>query len=1194
MPNDSHNPTAMVVLTGEKPATKALGENKDGVLRVVRGYSNALRFKYSERTVANIRSLFSALKKLSRNPKAFIVRGAVRDHVDTKGKVYRRKDEQSWGDTAHFEECPRAWVMLDLDKLPLDNIDLINAPDQTVERAIKQYLPDCYQDVSFVWQLSSSAGVGDDPGLISVHIWFMLDRPVGYDELKTFHELKAPAVDRAIFRTIQVHYIAAPIFKGGIQDHLPNRIGLVELGNDVVCFPELPPKVVASAYRTIGNSPTGTVHGFENKLKLMGDVDGLEGFHAPLIAAVSSYVYGKFEVEIDKEWLKARLRQAITKAPKRVGRDVSLYLSDAYLDQNISSAISKFCQVVTTPAYPAPTMMPRQARRQIKRHLKKTADRHLKNLMKWNRQKRRYQRQFDIVYAAQEAAARAKAEKNGIDFDAEAEAAALGRDAQCALEFDDVFDPGAAPKGVLNLAVGVGLGKTEMAFKVIKYIRNKARSLLERGKIAKDTRIALKRLTRAVLAVPTHKLADEAVIRAQKAGLSAGAFRGRSYRNEKTGEYPMCDKPKDVQSCIDVRLPVKSSMCISHNAECEFYQSCGYFLQIRQLRDCDVVVVPHASLFHKKPPINSRGLLIIDEQFAFDGIRPRKTFRLSELRQNNDAVMRKDAGGNMLVDNRLTAVLHKLRDDTAEWLVKEPAGNLSDKNRPMELWPQDIHEAIQLEWKTAVYSPVHPGMSRQNFRKALASASAIKKMRLRVDFWKTLLPLVMSDGKQKSGWLVRDTDDEDRPIVHVGGRARIREGWFDGLAICLDATSASDLVQLYFPKHEIDAPPAIEAVQLHVTVLQTIDKAFSASMCIPQKGLEADELQRRKNRADEVHHFIRLRASQFRGQSAGGLDVLVICQQALELHLHELGLPDNVEIAHFNATRGIDRWGGVRCLILIGRTLPSPPDVETLTENLTGWAVDRMPEGRWYYRKSVGIDIGSGIGLPVKGERHSDPMVEIVRSQICEAELIQCAGRGRGVNRAADTPLHLDVLNKVCLPISVDHPVRWDDHAPGRVEEMVASGLLPEGLSAASLIYQELWPTPKTAERAMARAHNATKLNVLYRKPEKGLNAPNSLLNINSRELGVFNKAQTSKSTLVYMGWMIKTWEIKPLAFGALSKMERGQARIDRPNKRALKFKFLFDPHLIPDPQAWLAERTGMKVEAKRLEPPRKHRSQAA
>ena len=42
-------------------------------------------------------------------------------------------------------------------------------------------------------------------------------------------------------------------------------------------------------------------------------------------------------------------------------------------------------------------------------------------------------------------------------------------------------------------------------------------------------------------------------------------------------------------------------------------------------------------------------------------------------------------------------------------------------------------------------------------------------------------------------------------------------------------------------------------------------------------------------------------------------------------------------------------------------------------------------------------------------------------------------------------------------------------------------------------------------------------------------------------------------------------------------------ATVERPGKRALKFKFLFDPALVPDPEVWLSTRTESFVEVKIL-----------
>ena len=54
------------------------------------------------------------------------------------------------------------------------------------------------------------------------------------------------------------------------------------------------------------------------------------------------------------------------------------------------------------------------------------------------------------------------------------------------------------------------------------------------------------------------------------------------------------------------------------------------------------------------------------------------------------------------------------------------------------------------------------------------------------------------------------------------------------------------------------------------------------------------------------------------------------------------------------------------------------------------------------------------------GEVHADPTAEAIRWSICEAELIQAMGRGRGVNRTAENPLQIDLLTDVVLPVTVD------------------------------------------------------------------------------------------------------------------------------------------------------------------------------
>jgi putative DNA primase/helicase len=174
--------------------------------------------------------------------------------------------------------------------------------------------------------------------------------------------------------------------------------------------------------------------------------------------------------------------------------------------------------------------------------------------------------------------------------------------------------------------------------------------------------------------------------------------------------------------------------------------------------------------------------------------------------------------------------------------------------------------------------------------------------------------------------------------------------------------------------------------------------------------------------------------------------VLVVCQEGLELQLKAgRGLPPNVEITHFNAVSGLDRWKGVRGLIVIGRTMPAPADAEMIAETLAFRPVRRVgTEDGWYPKRTVGIRRrGSAHGTAVEAVYHPDPLVEAVRWQICEGQLLQVIGRGRAVNRTAADPLQIDLLTNVPLPIEVDEALSWDEAQPQPLALMAARGVLP-------------------------------------------------------------------------------------------------------------------------------------------------------
>src|SRR5262249_33218880 len=102
------------------------------------------------------------------------------------------------------------------------------------------------------------------------------------------------------------------------------------------------------------------------------------------------------------------------------------------------------------------------------------------------------------------------------------------------------------------------------------------------------------------------------------------------------------------------------------------------------------------------------------------------------------------------------------------------------------------------------------------------------------------------------------------------------------------------------------------------------------------------------------------------------------------------------------------------------------------------------PPDMWYEKKPVGRLTADGTGRRALAYRHPDPVVEAVRFAICEGELVQAVGRGRGVRRTAETPLAVWILTDVLLPIPVAALTPWKELcAHGSLALLAAKGLVP-------------------------------------------------------------------------------------------------------------------------------------------------------
>ena len=227
----------------------------------------------------------------------------------------------------------------------------------------------------------------------------------------------------------------------------------------------------------------------------------------------------------------------------------------------------------------------------------------------------------------------------------------------------------------------------------------------------------------------------------------------------------------------------------------------------------------------------------------------------------------------------------------------------------------------------------------------------------------------------------------------------------------------------------------------------------------------------------------------------------------------------------------------MRLLILIGRTIPGPEAVEAIAGALTGIEPTKVTNGPngtgWYNRVTRGLRLPDNSGVAVETDQHPDPVAEAVRWQICEAELVQAIGRGRGVNRTAKNPLDLDIVADVCLPVTVDEATTWHTVDPSPATEMLVEGIIltsPVDMVAA---WPTVWPNVRAAKRTLKRSYN---------------NCPDVRANAGTR------------SYIIYYQRLCP--HVRKVSYQlAGPKMNRREA--------------FFDPGALPDPRSWLETRLG-------------------
>ena len=243
----------------------------------------------------------------------------------------------------------RRWILIDFDKVPLPPGVRLQQDVVAVCEHLIGLLPAEFREVSYHWQLSSRAGLGD-PAVVSMHLWFWLDRPIPDAELKNWatswnEKAGAKIIDTALFNDVQAHYTAAPEFIG-MTDPFPVRSGLQCKGMDEVALrlPPPPQRQARGRSNTTGGKGIDSSGGFEAILEQIGDHPGGQGFHLPIIRAVASYVATQEGAGIDVEALYEVVRVAVVAANHSNHDDdyIAWMASREHIIPAITSAIDKY------------------------------------------------------------------------------------------------------------------------------------------------------------------------------------------------------------------------------------------------------------------------------------------------------------------------------------------------------------------------------------------------------------------------------------------------------------------------------------------------------------------------------------------------------------------------------------------------------------------------------------------------------------------------------------------------------------------------------------------------------------------------------------------------------------------------------------------------------------------------------------
>lgn len=584
--------------------------------------------------------------------------------------------------------------------------------------------------------------------------------------------------------------------------------------------------------------------------------------------------------------------------------------------------------------------------------------------------------------------------------------------------------------------------------------------------------------------VPDHTVAAEILERAMKKLPASAQVRVRRGMRDTRGGDSLCHP--DMHSMVDYVQDLGGQASELVCPSCPLYETCGWQAQQRNTAP-GLIILPHAYL---PLPLGHFDIAIIDEEFVL-ALERSVSVRVERYNPRFPVIIPNNKNRGWYFGNEK----YREASDTLQeayqalWNASESGTVVPTlpSLRRSGLTPDLCKRASSVEYGRAealnekLKNEIERGGTaaeieeRMKFVRA-TDGDAWRKAKI----WQSLgrqLALPEPTRETLNGWTLTEKLNADGGsdrvfVVDYRASSKIE----DKPVIAMDASGSLRLISTTLP--HLKQARKVHADAPHTRVIQITDKKNSMSALIDKETDTAGTRQEKANR--------RRRIAEFAEVVSGGAQTALISYMGIEDSPEFAALPDNILRGHYGLTRGQNRWGKVRTLIVAGRIRPN----EKACVRTAGALFYDQPEA--VSLKAAGIGNASG-AYAMRGadgvefwegwvEAHPDPLANLILQQIMIAELEQAIGRGRGVRRTVDDPLTVYVLGNSPIPnILVDELVEFDDLKASKLDLNFAQTGWDLDVPAHTFkMFPGVFETPEAARKAYQRARSGTSPYRMY------------------------------------------------------------------------------------------------------------------